>query len=77
MVLFKWEGKMREFLVHKLLISIAEVILFMYLLAGIVGLRALSENPILKDYLFIFGGMMLVGLVIPLELMAIYYKLKN
>lgn len=62
---------------HKILMGIAGVILFLYVLAGIIGLIILSENPLFKDYLFVFGGMMLVGLIIPLELMAIYYKIKS
>lgn len=43
----------------------------------IIGLIELLKHPILKEYLFIFGGVMLIGLVVPLELMAIYYKIKN
>ena len=43
-----------------------------------MGLITLSENPMFPtSYIYLFGGMMLIGLVIPLELMAIYYKLKN
>jgi len=62
---------------HSTLVGIVWVIIIIYILAGIGGLAELSgEESVLKGLALPYFVILLIGLMIPLTLLAIYYKMK-
>lgn len=60
-----------------LLIGIVYLILILYFVVGIVGYYNLIENTLLKNFKWFYIVTCLFGLIIPIELLAIFYKIKG
>ena len=60
---------------HETLIYLVWIIIIIYIIMGIYGLFNIYNNELLKNFFLVYLILFLFGFIMPLELLAIYYKI--